>query len=766
MFSINSRARLATGFLPLIVLLAGCHSATSYLQKGNTLFEEGQFAGASLNYRKAMQKDPTLGEAYYRAGLAELKQNKGAEALQDLQQAVRLMPNSNDAKRNLTNLMLGAYVAEPQRPKFLYDLLVKYSGEWLAKNPNSAEGLRIKGYLAMLEQRPEEAVDVFRRAHDSNPKDEKMTLSLMDALFRNKQPEEAEKVGLASIRGNPPGGDVYDALYRLYSAAKRSADAENILVRKVSGNPKEGAYVLQLASYYAIAHKQPEMDNAMRMFLSNPSGDQKVHLKAGDFYAAIGDWTNALRQYKAGLGDSKDKLSYQNRIARALLSQGKREEALNVLSQALSKNPDDKEAGALRAGLLLNSALARPGEAIQQFQALAEKNPDDLFLKFVLSKAQLEIGNLAAARTQLLEIVQRNPHFLDAQISLAEIAFRQGNSMESLQHAEAALEIDPANFRAQLLLGRSLLRVGNLDQAATVLGNLSRQAPNSVDVMVELARLDIRKRKFPEAEAAFNKIRASYPDDLRALAGLVDIDFAQNRPEKALALLDQEAARSHGAPQVLYLMAVTALRSGKYGEAINNLQRLADKTPGSIDPQLELASVFRLKGDYRHAIATLQKAALLQPKDPRPTAMLPYLLEMDNQRQEAKALARRALRLEPNNAAAMNNLAYLLAETGDDLDQALKLARQAANKSAGEPYFSDTLAYIYLRKDQNEEALQIFERLVRGYPNEPIFLYHLGMTYFQKGDVRNAKATLTHALQLRPPKDVETGITDLMTRIN
>src|SRR5579863_2220264 len=91
--------------LSSILLLAGCRSAYNYFERGNTAFAQGRFQEASLDYRKAVQKDPSFGEAYYRAGLAELKLNKAAEALQDLQTAVQLLPANDAAKTDLTNLM-------------------------------------------------------------------------------------------------------------------------------------------------------------------------------------------------------------------------------------------------------------------------------------------------------------------------------------------------------------------------------------------------------------------------------------------------------------------------------------------------------------------------------------------------------------------------------------------------------------------------------------------------------------------------------------
>jgi tetratricopeptide (TPR) repeat protein len=753
----------------VLILSIGCgKSLEDYIQKGNSLFASDKFAEAELNYRKALQKDPKSGEAYYRLALAELKQKKGPQAFQSLIQAVQLAPEHQAAKTELANLALTSYLGDPQHPKVLYDLLLRFSGEWLKKDPGSVDGLRIKGYLAMEERRPDEAAELFRRALQSNPRQEKITLGLMDALFRNNQAADAEKVGLDFIAAEKTAGDVYDALYRLYAAANRPADAEILLVRKVKENPQNAEYILQLAGHYVRVRKKPEMAAALQSFLANPAAGPKAHLEAGDFFAAIGDWPSALEQYNAGVeSNPKDAPLYQDRIARSLLSQDKREEGLKVLNAAIAQSPDDKEARALRAALLLgNGTAGKPGEGLQEFQSLVEQNPDDVFLKYVLSKAQLETGDLAGARIQLLEVVKRRPQFLEAQLSLAQIALRERNLTQAVQYAGVVLELAPDNYAAQLIRGSALLRLGNLDEAGAALGRLSRQNPASIDVRLQLASLALRRRKFAEAEVAFGKIRDSNPNELRAIQGLVDTDLAQHRMDKALARLEAELKRAHGVPQLRYMMASVALRGGNYNLAIETLRQLAAESSDSINPQLELANVFRLKGDLTNAINTLQKAAVLQPKDQRPAAMLAVLLDMSNRKQEAKLQCRRALAMTPNDPALMNNLAYLLAETGDSLDEALKLARQAVQAAPAQPTFADTLGLVYLKKDQNDDALEIFNNLVRKFPDDPTIAFHTGLAWYQKGQMSKAKTELTRALQRRPSKEIETSATDLLGRLN
>ena len=377
------------------------------------MFARGQFADATLNYHKAIQKNADLGDAYYRAGLSEMKQNQAAEALQDLQKAVRLLPTSQPVRMELTNLLLGAYIGDQHRPKFLYDLLVKFSTEWLTKDPNSMPGLRIKGYLAMLEQRPEEAAEVFRRAHQLYPGDEKIVDGLMDALFRANHPAEAERAGLDFVAANPAASDVYDALYRIYSMGGRVQDAETILTRKVNANPKDNSYLLQLAAFYAGTHRKPEMDKTLQRLLANAGNDSMLHLEIGDFYASIGDRKSALQHYHTGSdANNKDKLLYQNRIARILLLQNNRQEGLNVLNQTIAQYPDDAEARALRAALLVGvPGAGKPGEGIQELRNLLAKNSGDLSLKFILARALAENQNFGEARTRLQEIVKLRPQF-------------------------------------------------------------------------------------------------------------------------------------------------------------------------------------------------------------------------------------------------------------------------------------------------------------------------------------------------------------------
>ena len=150
----------AVGACIVLLAMTGC-GAKSDVEKGNILFQQGKYEAAAINYRKAIQKDENYGEAFYRLGLTELKEEHLREAFDAFHRAVQLLPTDTDAKEQLGGVSLEIYLLDPHRQQFYYDLVKQMSDELLAKNPKSFEGLREKAYLAMTDGKREESIALF-----------------------------------------------------------------------------------------------------------------------------------------------------------------------------------------------------------------------------------------------------------------------------------------------------------------------------------------------------------------------------------------------------------------------------------------------------------------------------------------------------------------------------------------------------------------------------------------------------------------------------
>jgi tetratricopeptide (TPR) repeat protein len=132
---------------------------------------------------------------------------------------------------------------------------------------------------------------------------------------------------------------------------------------------------------------------------------------------------------------------------------------------------------------------------------------------------------------------------------------------------------------------------------------------------------------------------------------------------------------------------------------------------------------------------------------------------------EARQVYEVVLKLDPNNGVVLNNLAFLLTEHGGDLDDALTKAQRAKQLLPDTSEVSDTLGWIYLKKNLTDNAIDVFKGLVNKVPAQAIYRYHLGLAYSQKGDKTRALKELQDALKYNPTKGDRDRIQQLITRL-
>jgi tetratricopeptide (TPR) repeat protein len=140
-------------------------------------------------------------------------------------------------------------------------------------------------------------------------------------------------------------------------------------------------------------------------------------------------------------------------------------------------------------------------------------------------------------------------------------------------------------------------------------------------------------------------------------------------------------------------------------------------------------------------------------RDPRAVGartMVGIILESEGKRAEAKKWYEATVADLPTAPVAANNLAFIYAEEGSNLDRALSLASDAKRDLPESAEVSDTLGWVYYKKDQPELARGPLEESAQKLPNNADVLYHLGMTYAKLNDKAKARDALERALKLNP----------------
>ncbi|MFQ6130704.1 MAG: tetratricopeptide repeat protein [Armatimonadota bacterium] len=140
--------------------------------------------------------------------------------------------------------------------------------------------------------------------------------------------------------------------------------------------------------------------------------------------------------------------------------------------------------------------------------------------------------------------------------------------------------------------------------------------------------------------------------------------------------------------------------------------------------------------------------ALTPPPDrPELLAMCGRRAMKAGQREVAIAVLKKAAEAGEDNAFVLNTVGYTFAEWEVELDEALRLTKQADALDPNRDYIMDSVGWAYYRKGMFKEALPYLERAAQKAPRTGEIRYHLGMLYVQLGRRHDAMREFAAAVE-------------------
>ena len=752
-----------------------------YLESGNKYFDKGRYKEASIQYRNALKRDQKYGAAHYKLALVSLKVGDVAGAVPSLRRAVELLPPDQADHWEAVVRLCEVYLLAGAGEKQYMDDVEKFTKELLKRDPNSFDAHRLIGDLnysratsAYKNKHPEEgaaylalATAEYFKADSVKPGQPLVSMQLARALAAKADFPAAEARYRSVIQKDKTFQSAYTELYRMYLFQNRPAEAEQVLKSAFENNPKQFGYLTLLAMHYYGRQRRDEMIAVLNQIKSHSKDFDQAFLTVGDFYLRMGDGDSAIREYKEGIAkDGKKKSTYQKRVIEVLMRQGKRSEAAELNAQILKESPNDIDSRGLAATFLLDKGDI--AQAMAELQSVVTRAPDNPVSRYNLGRAHAARGEFEQARQQFQKAIEIRPDYILARLALAQLQVSRGEFDAALKTAEAILTIDKGNVNARLIESAALMGQKKFGDSRVMLDAMLKVNPGSPDVLFQLGVVNLAENKFKDAEEAFRRAYQLNPANSRGLMGIVETNMAQNKTDEALKILQAESDKSPNRSDLLLAMGNTAVRAGKYDFAIQTFTRLLGQTEkGSRqgDIHLRIGETYRRKGDVNASIQELQKARETLPDNIVVLKTLALVLDGAQRKPEARKVYEATLKLDPNDGVALNNLAFLLAETGGDLDDALTKAQRAKQLLPSLYEISDTLGWIYLKKNLADQAIDVFKDLVIKEPNHSTYHYHLGIAYSQKGDKTQALVQLREALKYNPTKDEKDQIQQLIARL-
>jgi tetratricopeptide (TPR) repeat protein len=762
-----------------LVFLSGCNldpeaAKARFVDRGNEYFNQRKYKEASIMYRNALKKDLKYGEAYYRIGLVHKKQGfQDTVRAQDIMQAVNAFRRALEDERlsresrvaamsDLAEIYVWYFTTNPtgQDREFLTKEVAKLRDDFFKLDPESFEGMRLDGFIQLTEGNLDESIETMTKALSKRPDDSGLKLAIMGIKIRQNKKSEAEQIAREIIAKDPKYGAAYDALYLLYMMDQRRDEAARVLEDRNVAIPGSVANAIRLAQHYRLFG-----DKDRRLSLLNSVANDTDTYKDGRemvirHHFQFAEWDEAIRYAQEGLEkDPAKKAAYNNYIAEAMLKKGDRNAAKDLVEQTLAQNENNAVALALKSQINLDSR--DPGvakEAIADLTKAITSQPNNVVMRYDLGRAYVAAGEIEKGLNEFRQAVQRRPNYAPAHLAIAKMSLYRREYGNAITSADRVLQLTQRRPNPDAILVKAMAQVGTgeTEKARELLIRAINIYPRVLEFHFELGRIYLSKNQVPQAEQYFKKVLEISPKDFRGMAGMAEVYARTGKLDYAIDFLKGKLTEVENPVLLRNAIGNLLVRKGDLDGAIENYQELAKVAPQSADLNLRMGEVYRRKGDLQSAITYLQRASDLDQNNLVPVMQTAMVLHQMGRNREATDAYERAVRLDPENVVALNNLAYMHAETGGDLDLALRYAETAKRKEPRNPEIDDTLGWIYVKKKLNDNALVILRNLVKQHPTNSTYRYHLGVALAQSGDTEQAREELNRALRSNPSeKDAE-----------
>ena len=240
-------------------------------------------------------------------------------------------------------------------------------------------------------------------------------------------------------------------------------------------------------------------------------------------------------------------------------------------------------------------------------------------------------------------------------------ALQLGQSDLAHRYSIQALESDPQNLPAELLLCRSLVALNRHAEALAHLQAIPKECISSSDSAEEYAELMVITRGGAASLALLEELLQVYPDHpaLTRLAALALSDA--NRPADAEHMASKALQLEPDRSDLRLLDGQLLRKAGQLDLAVHQLSEAIRLSPSLLEAYLELGAVYQQQRQYERAFAVYQQAMKIAPNDHRSYYQAGLALREIKDYSGAETLLRKAAQLAPRDLVIRRQLAAIIA---------------------------------------------------------------------------------------------------------
>ena len=538
-------------FILLFVVSCGGQSKEELLHEGNKLRDAGNFRGAVVLYKNALEKDANYAEA--RIGLAGAYLNSGK--LDKAEKEYQKVLLQNPTRQDLLLQLAALYIQKKQPEKALLEL-DKYHSD----NNETAESLVLYGRAHGASGDVASAEKFFKKALLLDPSSVAPRINLAKVylqqgdLARSRQYlEEILSLDKKNI----------EAYYLLASVATRAGD------RKAA-----------LQAYQQLTQVAPKQIQALYM--------------AGILQLDSGDLTGAKATVDKLLTTFPKRPEGGRLNGLLLYRQGKYAEAKVALESSLQIQPH------LLSYFFLGLSyyeLQQYDFALNQFQKALDINPAFGRARVLVAMTLLKQKHIEDAINEIQKALRADPKNAYAHNILGSAYLAAGEYDKGMAELEAATELDPGLADAHLKQGIFHLAKGQSAKGEADLEQAVAAAPEVLNSRLMLVTHYLRQKNYPAAIKSLQEGMNGSKTDALLKNYLAAAYFSQKKPEKALAALNQAKELNPDYLTPYFNIASYYASQSQYDKAIAEYRLVLEKDGKNIRALLGIAALYNVQGN-------------------------------------------------------------------------------------------------------------------------------------------------------------------------
>ena len=471
------------------------------------------------------------------------------------------------------------------------------------------------------------------------------------------------------------------------------------------------------------------------------------------------------------------------------------EQGLALMKEHFEKQPEDLYETTFYSDA--NMQLGHPDEALRAIKLLNERNPNRLELQVRLAEAYSRSGDFAQSNATYDSIETLFGKAIQITSSKIENYMAMNDSTGALHEMRGILATAPQNDSYNLAMSGLFQHYGMSDSALYYLDRAQEYAPDNG--LIYLTRAQYCQQAGDSAgyeQQIYNALTAEQLDvdtKLGVLLTYIREKLAQEdttqRIDNLFTVLIQQhphEAKIHqlyseylytkkdikGAIEQLSYsldvnptdaegwrnMVILNMMDDNYADAIKASEKALEYNPDNIDLYGYVAGCYHQMKEYPKAISLYEKILTmtdstdLDRKADIITAMGDIYSELKDSVKTVECYER-ALEINPINSGTLNNYAYYLAQRGEDLDRAERMAALALKDLPDNANFIDTYAWVYFAKKDYEKALLYIKSAVEKDEDNHL-LEHYGDILWFNNEREAAVEQWTKALETDPDNEL------------